>query len=463
MKYLPNVLVIDDDALVFEFIQDALAGQAKFHFSPSGQCIASFLQRQPIDLVFIDLHLPTISGHDIIDNINNYDESTQMVVVSASEEIEDAILAFRSGIHDYLKKPLATNDVQRVFSKCIKQNQTVKSNRVFLEQAGHLDDTLIIGNSTAIGGLKQQISQLTGSNIDVLITGESGTGKELVAKTLHAQEGNKTRPFVTLNCSAIPRELMESVLFGHEKGSFTGAVKKQIGKFELANGGDIFLDEIGTLPLELQAKLLRVLQEREIEPVGLGHSKKLQFRVIAATNENLVEQVKTNQFRKDLYYRLNKATIQIPPLRARKDDLPTLIDHFLHKHTRNPASKKAVTPAAMNRLTSHDWPGNVRELENIMENLIFTLPGQLIDIQHLANIDLNAELFDAIAAPVSPADTNGLTVNLGTDLTLEQTIKNVEKVYIARIVDESESKQQAATKLAIDRKTLFRKIKLYNI
>ena len=300
-----------------------------------------------------------------------------------------------------------------------------------------------------------------------MILGESGTGKELVAKTLHNQEGKKTRPYVTLNCSVIPRELMESVLFGHEKGSFTGAVKKQLGKFELANYGDIFLDEISTLSFDLQAKLLRVLQEREIEPVGLGQSKKLEFRVIAATNEELTQLVKENGFRMDLYYRLNKIILRIPPLRERKNDIAILVDHFFRKYAKN-NPVKTITDRALEVMHDYSWPGNVRELENIVENLIFTTRSEVIDHNHILKCNMDESLGDLVSGSNKSIDEQDIDKDafyfkMGKDLTLDQMVKNAEKHFIKQIIHDSATKQEVASKLAIDRKTLFRKMKLYNL
>ncbi len=462
MNPLPQVLVIDDDPPIFDFIRSTLEGKATIHFSHSGEKILGFLRKNQVDLVFVDLHLPTLSGHDIIKEIKKFDDSIQIIVVSSSDQIDDAIKAFRMGIADYLPKPLHEKDLEIVFQKCTAQNVTVKQSRMMQDHLESSQSTLLVGSSQPMTELVEQIQQLRNSPIDVLILGESGTGKELVAKMLNQQEGDKNRPYITLNCSAIPKELIESTLFGHEKGSFTGAIAKKLGKFELANGGDIFLDEIGTLPLDLQAKLLRVLQEREIEPVGLGYTKKLHFRVIAATNEPLSELVNEGRFRMDLFYRLNKAVLQIPPLKKRASDIKELIDHFLKKNGRAAANKK-VTAAAIKNLQQHSWPGNVRELENIIENLIYTYRQDEIGPDAFSRFQFNINEGASSSSPQNENSEPGLNMHFSSELNLSQVVRNTEKAFIEYILGDSHSKQEAASRLNVDRKTLFRKIKLYQI
>ena len=464
MAHKPKILLIEDDDVVFEYFNILLGDKVQLLYSSDGEDFMSLLKQNSVDAVFVDLNLPTISGHYIIEKIKEYDEDIPCVVISSTDRIQDAIKAFRLGIVDFLTKPIDEDHLKRALDQCLKQKSMVRTvQNVTSVNAGKFETDLIVGNAQGVLELKEQIKQLAGSTIDTLVLGESGTGKELVAKSLWLQEGHKKRPYVTLNCSAIPKELMESVLFGHEKGSFTGAVKKQLGKFELANGGDIFLDEIGTLPMDLQAKLLRVLQEREIEPVGLGLTKKLDFRVIAATNEDLVEMVKEKEFRKDLYYRLNKVILRIPPLRERVNDIPDLIEFFLKKHSRNNLVK-SMSAKAIDTMVNHSWPGNVRELENVMENLIITSRGGEITEKDVSRFNFLADPFDEFSGePSNTSSGNAFSINLDDSPTLDQAVRELEKTLISRALDHSETKLEAASKLGVDRKTLSRKLKLYEL
>lgn len=458
-------LIVDDDSIVLDFFNFALGERSSFVYLNSGKDFSNTLYKHSFDMAFIDLSLPDVKGHDLVKILRDYNPDIPVVVISSSNEIDDAITAFRLGAVDFLTKPLDESLLLRVFKKAAAQKELFNSNQILTERVKELSSNLIIGNSHKITELKEDIKRLRGSELDTLIIADSGCGKELVAKALNQQEGDASRPYVTLNCSAIPKELMESILFGHEKGSFTGADKKQIGKFELANNGDIFLDEIGTLSLDLQAKLLRVLQEREIEPVGAGITKKLQFRVIAATNEDLTEMVRQGTFRKDLYYRLNKMILRVPPLRERKDDIPLLTEHFLVKKARK-GVPKTISPEAMAALLQYSWPGNVRELENTIENLIFTSRGNTIvlsDIERLqleddASIEDNT-LDDTIR--ISPIEVRPVAYD--ENLNLDQNLMKYEKTIIAMALQKFNKKQDAALHLGVDRKTLFRKAKIHGL
>ncbi len=460
MSSRPQILVIEDDDIVLEFFKIEIGRKATIHYSPTGEDFMDYVKKYPLDAVFVDLNLPNITGQYIIEKIKEYDEELPIVVISSTTYIKDAIHCFRSGIVDFLSKPFEEKDITRAYELCMKQKELLSKARQFEEVAGKAETKLMIGETEAMLELKEAISDLQDSLIDVLVLGESGTGKEVVAKSLYLQEGDKKRPYITLNCSAIPKELMESVLFGHEKGSFTGAVKKQLGKFELAHGGDIFLDEIGTLPMELQAKLLRVLQEREIEPVGLGTTKKLEFRCIAATNENLVDMVKNQEFRKDLYYRLNKVILRIPPLRERVSDIPLLVEFFLKKHSRNKAVKSIAT-SAMDMLIEHTWPGNVRELENVIENLVVTTKGSEITDKQIKRFNFLADPFDDLGKTVTPLfnSKDGILIPITPLPTLSDASKQLEKGLLEKALEELNTKSEVAKVLGIDRKTLATKMK----
>lgn len=459
-------LVIDDDTIVSDLIRLALTDRAEVISLESGRDVMKTLQRHSFDAAFVDLNLPDVKGHELIREIRNYLPDLPVVVISSTDEISDAIAAFRLGALDFLTKPLDTSLLQQVFKKCLGQKDLEKARQILTDKVTALADQLIVGDAIKVQELKEDIRRLKGSELDTLIIAESGCGKELVARSLHQQENQETRPYITLNCSAIPKELMESILFGHEKGSFTGADKKQIGKFELAHNGDIFLDEIGTLSLDLQAKLLRVLQEREIEPVGAGTTKKINFRVIAATNEDLVALVKNGTFRKDLYFRLNKIILRVPPLRERKSDIPNLVGHFLKKSARN-GQPKTMTAEAMNAFLAYNWPGNVRELENIIENLNFTARGNVIHLVDVERLNLSNDDFavEEVAAAIPVATTEApIAISASFDgKTLEESLLQVERVILENALKKFSKKQDAAVHLGLDRKTLFRKAKLHGL
>lgn len=465
MTQKKKCLIVDDDSIVHDFFQFALGERAQLVCLDSGKDFMNMLYKHSFDMAFIDLSLPDVKGHDLIKKLKDYNPDLPVIVISSSNEIEDAITAFRLGAVDFLTKPLDESLLVRIFKKASAQKDLVTSNHILTDKVKELSNNIIIGDSHKIAELKEDIKRLIGSELDTLIIAESGCGKELVAKALNQQEGNSSRPYVTLNCSAIPRELIESILFGHEKGSFTGADKKQLGKFELANNGDIFLDEIGTLSLDLQAKLLRVLQEREIEPVGAGVTKKLEFRVLAATNEDLSEMVKLGTFRKDLYFRLNKMILRVPPLRERKEDIPVLTEHFLKKKSRK-GLNKTISSEALVALMQYSWPGNVRELENTIENLIFTARGNTIvlsDIERLKFEDdfMIEDIYDNDEVKTPMKDVSH--VSFDENLTLDQNLMRFEKMVLALTLKKFTKKQDAAVKLGMDRKTLFRKVKIHGL
>ena len=442
-NFKKKCLIVDDDPIVLDFFNFALEHTAEFVYLESGKDVMKTLQKHSFDIAFIDLGLPDISGHDVIREITNYNPDLPIVVISSTDSIQDAITAFRLGAMDFLTKPIDDSLLKRVFKKCLHQHDLVSNHALMKDKVKELSNQLIMGNNEKVKELKEDIQRLKGSEMDTLIVAESGCGKELVAKSLNQQEGDANRPYVTLNCSAIPKDLMESILFGHVKGAFTGADKNQTGKFELANNGDIFLDEIGTLPLDLQAKLLRVLQEREIEPVGAGLTKKIQFRVIAATNEDMVQMVKNGTFRKDLYFRLNKIILKIPPLRERTDDIPLLVKHFLKKKARN-GVEKTIADDALKYMMNYSWPGNVRELENTIENLMFTARGTTITLSDMERLSLERDPFMEDEKPNTPTQIGGLLTseikNKAKAIGLYETVDMLKMEIMKSVTEENQGK-----------------------
>lgn len=460
-------LIVDDDSIVHDFFKFALGERAQLVSLSSGKDFMNTLYKHSFDVAFIDLGLPDIDGHELIKQLKTYNPDLPVVVISSSNDISDAITAFRLGALDFLTKPLDESLLVRIFKKAINQKDLVNSHQILTDKVKELSTNIIVGNSAKVLELKKDIKRLKGSELDTLIVAESGCGKELVARELNKQENDTNRPYITLNCSAIPKELMESILFGHEKGSFTGADKKQIGKFELANNGDIFLDEIGTLSLDLQAKLLRVLQEREIEPVGAGLTKKIEFRVLAATNEDLSQMVKNGTFRKDLYFRLNKMIVRIPPLRERRDDIPLLVEHFLNKKARK-GIEKTISKEALAYLQQYSWPGNVRELENTIENLMFTARGTTIVLTDVERLGLDSDLFGDFNEEEMESTKETKTIDVkptsfDESLSLDENMMNFEKMILGLTLKKFKTKQDAADHLKVDRKTLFRKIKAHGL
>lgn len=442
-NFKKKCLIVDDDPIVLDFFNFALEHLAEFVYLESGKDVLKTMQKHSFDIAFIDLGLPDVSGHDVIREITNYNPDLPIVVISSTDSIQDAITAFRLGAMDFLTKPIDDSLLKRVFKKCAHQHDLVANHAVMKDKVKELSNQLIMGNNEKVKELKEDILRLKGSEMDTLIVAESGCGKELVAKSLNQQEGDAARPYVTLNCSAIPKDLMESILFGHVKGAFTGADKNQTGKFELANNGDIFLDEIGTLPLDLQAKLLRVLQEREIEPVGAGLTKKLQFRVIAATNEDMVAMVKNGTFRKDLYFRLNKIILKIPPLRERTDDIPLLVKHFLKKKARN-GVEKTIADDALKYMMNYSWPGNVRELENTIENLMFTARGTKITLNDMERLSLERDPFLEDEKPNAPIQAGGLLTSeikaKAKAIGLYETVDMIKMEIMKTVTEENQGK-----------------------
>lgn len=466
MEKIIQTLIVDDDEIVRDFFAQFLRKEnSQLFFAQSKDEAEKIIKKQHIDIAFIDLNLGTSSGIPVIQTLRDQDPNIPVVVISSTSLVKDAIESFRLGIFDFLQKPIQSELLIKTFQRAQQRRTESTQSQLWSEHIQSQSDQLLIGDSKAMQDLRNQIRQLKGVDIDVLVLGESGTGKEVVAKSLYQQEQNNERPYVTLNCSAVPKELMESVLFGHEKGSFTGAFKKQIGKFELAHGGDIFLDEIGTLSHDLQAKLLRVLQEREIEPIGAGIAKKLQFRVVAATNAHLEQMVQQKEFRMDLLFRLNKVILMIPPLRDRAEDIPILANHFLKKHKRGSEAKE-LSPEAMALLQEQAWPGNVRELENVIENLIITTSSKVIQPEHVRKYRFMdpTKMFDGQTQTSGKVISDGgVSVDMGTIQSLDQLQRVSEKMFIRAILKTSSSRTEAADKMGIDRKTLQKKMETYGL
>lgn len=376
-----TVLVIDDDASLRRVTEYNLeqAGYRVLTAADGREGLRVFRAEHP-SLVVTDLQMPGLSGLKVLEQVKALLPETLVIVITAYGTIEQAVEAMKKGAHDFLTKPVSRDALLLVVDKACKLLGLQEENRRLREQLGHsVEFSHLIGNSDAMRQALEVVRRAAPSEAAVLLTGESGTGKELVARAIHQASERSNGRFVAVNCAAIPADLLESELFGHVRGSFTGAVSDRAGKFEQADGGTLFLDEVGELPAILQPKLLRALQEQEIEPVG-GQQKRVDVRVVAATNRNIEAALSSGEFREDLYYRLAVITVELPPLRARRDDIPLLVRHFLAKHA---AAELQVSDAAMALLSRYDWPGNVRELGNAIQRMIVLRRGDRLEVEDL--------------------------------------------------------------------------------
>ncbi len=367
-----KILVVDDEKSLLDLHREILEN-AGYSVTPAGTAeeALKIAKKNPPDILLTDLVLPNMSGIDLIREIRSFANGTVCIVLTGYGSIETAVEAMKAGAFSYLTKPFKMNELLVNIEKALEVHALRKEN-IILKRAlkkGYKD--FILGNSEEINKVFDLIETVADTDSTILILGESGTGKELVAKGIHYNSSRRDKPFVPINCGAIPEDLLESELFGHVKGAFTGAISNREGRFDIAKGGTVFLDEIGDMSPKLQVKILRVLQEREFEPVGGTRSKKADVRIIAATHKDLEEAVRAGQFREDLYYRLNVIPIHMPALRERKEDIPLLIEHFIEKFNREKGRNlKGISPEAMEILVNYSWPGNVRELENLVERLV---------------------------------------------------------------------------------------------
>jgi two-component system, NtrC family, response regulator AtoC len=417
----------------------------------SAEAALGKLESDAPDLILTDLKLPAMSGVELLKQTKRLLPHTEIAIMTGHGSIESAVDAMKLGAYDYIEKPFRVEKLRLLLQRMAEKVHLVTENE-FLRERVTAEDKLdgIIGTSAHIQDVLRMISRLKDTRTPVLISGESGTGKELVARAIHFRGSMAQTPFVAVDCGSLVPTLMESELFGYEKGAFTGATKSKAGLFQAANGGTIFLDEIGELPLEMQAKLLRVLQEKEVRPVGSNERETVDVRVIAATNRDLESAYRSGTFRKDLYFRLNVVTVHIPPLRDRRSDIPVLVHHFLDRYAK--ASQIQVTPAAMKSLLQYDWPGNVRELENCIARAVTLGDGMTIDVVDLPPA-IRGEQTEA--GSVRAPETNSLSTT---------ALAEMERMTILRVFEQARGDKALAGKmLGISRATLYRKLKRYNI
>jgi len=436
-----NVLVVDDERSMREFLAICLKREGHdVSVADSGRAALDALAARPADVVVTDLKMPgELDGLALLRGLRERGIDSEVIVVTAFATPETAIAAMKQGAYDYLTKPFKVDEINAVIGRAMEKRALIAQNAALRDQvAGRYRLASLLGRSPQMQRVFDLIGKIHSTRTSVLITGESGTGKELVARALHTEGNRADRPFVAVNCGAIPDELMESELFGHLRGAFTGAHADKPGLFQGADGGTLFLDEIGELSPGLQVKLLRALQERKVKPVGATDEIEVDVRVIAATNRELEEEVARGAFRSDLYYRLNVIELRLPPLRQRKDDLPLLIEHFLRRFAAEQGKRlTGLTPAATRQLEAYDFPGNVRELENIIERAVTLTAGPRIDADDLPPLRPRATPAGDAAGVDIPAE--------GIDL--DRLIHDYERAIVTRALDQAGGVRKKAARL----------------
>jgi two-component system nitrogen regulation response regulator NtrX len=448
----PTILIVDDEPGVRTALSGVLRDEGySVEAVPSGEACLERVARGGIDLVVLDVWLPGMDGLATLARLRERQVDAQVVLISGHGNIESAVRAIKMGAFDFVEKPLSLEKTVLVIRNALRQRR-LEAENVALRARVERSQSMV-GESYAMRQLRDQVAMAAPTNGRVLIYGENGTGKELVARTIHALSRRHTGSFVEVNCAAIPEELIESELFGHVRGAFTGAVADRRGKFEVADGGTIFLDEIGDMSLKTQAKVLRVLQEQTMEAVGGAARIKVDARVLAATNKDLHAEIRAGQFREDLYFRLNVIPIFVPALRDRHEDVPMLADHFMAAFAREYGRRiKAFEPAAVTAMQQYSWPGNVRELRNVIERLMIMVPGDTISASDLSFLDPRGTPRSDLHGP--PEER----------LTLHEARDNFERDLILRTLAEQQGNMsRTADVLGVERSNLYRKMKAFGI
>jgi len=397
---MDQILIVDVDKSIIESFKQLFSGKYGVIDAYNGEEALKCIREHAVDLIFLDYRIPGDDGLEVLKKIKEIDADIPVIIITAFGTFETIIQSISLGAYDYIEKPLDIDKINILTKRALELKKITKYiNYIRDEQIRNYTLKRLIGSSGVMQGLFKKIGRLVGNDVTVLLTGESGTGKELVARAIHYNSRRKTEPFIAVNCSGLTETLLENELFGHEPQAFTGASTKKIGKFEAAGEGTIFLDEIGDMPVSLQTKLLRILQEREFHRLGGIKNIKLKARIITATNKNLITEIQSGRFREDLFYRINVASLHIPPLRERKEDIPELVDYFIanvrHKLRKN---IKGISEKALEMLNNYSWPGNVRELENVITNLCLNTSGNIINpsniYKYITKLGKDIDIFD---------------------------------------------------------------------
>jgi two-component system response regulator HydG len=451
----PMVLVVDDDSGHLAALQTIIKSWGyAVEGTDDGVGAVARVKEEPFDLILMDVRMTEMSGLEALKAIKEYNPAIPILIMTAYSSVESAVEALKAGAYDYLTKPLDFEVLKLVVERALEHTRLKAENLDLKERLlGSFALVSIIGKSDPMKELLAMVAMVAPTEATALITGESGTGKELVAKAIHYNSPRKGRPFVVVNCAALTETLLESELFGHEKGAFTGAERRREGRFMQATRGTIFLDEIGEMSSTMQAKLLRVIQEREIQRVGSDGTLKVDVRILAATNRDLLEEVASGRFREDLFYRLNVVSLKVPPLRERQEDIPLLAQHFLDRYSgKNGKRVKGFTPLAMDMLLKYSWPGNVRELENAVERAVILVPGEYITEKELPLSIIQAYPQNRDAPPLQTASLR------------PQSLDEVEREAILNVLAATGgNKSEAARRLGITRKTLHKKLHHYGV
>ncbi|MCX7977542.1 MAG: sigma-54 dependent transcriptional regulator [Bdellovibrionaceae bacterium] len=455
----PRLLVVDDESSIREFMEIFLKKEGyDVTLAEDGARAKDLLQKRTFDMVISDLQMPNMTGMELLKFAKDNYPETVFVMMTAFGTLENAVEAMKMGAYDYLTKPCKIDEVRIVIQNALRNRQLETENRVLRrELTREYSFQNVVGNSPAMHQIFDLVRRVSATPTNILITGESGTGKEVIAKAIHYGGPLKDKPFVTVNCGAIPENLMESEMFGHKKGSFTGAVSDKQGLFEVADGGTLFLDEVGELPASIQVKLLRAIQERVIRRVGATEDMKVDVRIIAATNRDLETMVKQGTFRQDLFYRLNVINIKLPPLRERREDIPLLANHFLKKYNEKLGkSISGISQEAMDIIKSYDYPGNVRELENIIERTVALEAGSSI---------LPESLPPLVNTPTGRKMASSHEIEIGPEgIDLEKVIGQIEKELLIKAIHAAGGvKKKAAKLLHITFRSMRYRVEKYNL
>lgn len=445
-----SILVVDDEQYIREILQEILEGKKyKVITAADGKAALEIVREQPIDLILTDMRMPRMDGLQLLKAAKMLAPEIEVILITAYGEVGPAVEAMRNGAFHFILKPPKESHILMTVARALEKRTLVLENQAFRQQLATVHQGgSIIGESPVVQKLIAEVEQIALSDSTVLILGESGTGKEVFANAIHAASSRSHKPMIKVNCAAIPADLLESDLFGHEKGAFTGAAERKLGRFELANGGTLFLDEIGDMSMDLQSKLLRVLQEGEFERVGGTETIQVDVRLIAATNKDLVAAVGTGAFREDLFYRLQVMTLQLPPLNARQEDIPLLANHFLKKYSeKNRKPIRGIASDALDALKQYDWPGNIRELENVIERAVVLTQTERIELANLPEWVRPGEI----------PEGDSIVIPFGTPM------DEIQQIAIEATLEKTNGdKNLAASLLGITVQTIYRKLKTAN-